>query len=127
MTESVKAAFVRENTNLAVIPGVLTSILQPLDVALNKPFKDGVRKFTASGRQKKPSEELIISWIAAAWNDIPAEMVESSFLKCGITNNLDGSEDDLVYENSEELIDDDSFFREMFESDSESDFEGFDI
>ena len=40
---------------------------------------------------------------------------------------LDGSEDDLVYENSEELIDDDSFVREMFESDSESDFEGFDI
>ena len=54
-------------------------------------------------------------------------MVESSFLKCGITNNLDGSEDDLVYEYSEELIDDDSFGREMFESDSESDFEGFDI
>ena len=139
VTESVKAAFVRENTNLAVISGGLTSILQPLDVALNKPFKDGVRKrwiewmadgiheFTASGRQKKPSEELIVSWIAAAWNDIPTEMVESSFLKCGITNNLDGSEDDLVYENNDELIDDDSFAREMFESDSESDFEGFDV
>ena len=54
-------------------------------------------------------------------------MVESSFLKCGITNSLDGSEDDLVYENSEELIDDDSFVREMFESDSESDFKGFDV
>lgn len=139
VTESVKAAFVRENTNLAVISGGLTSILQPLDVALNKPFKDGVRKrwmewmadgiheFTASGRQKKPSEELIVSWIAAAWNDIPTEMVESSFLKCGITNNLDGSEDDLVYENNDELIDDDSFAREMFESESESDFEGFDV
>ena len=70
----------RENT--AVILGRFTSILEPLDVALNKPFKDGVRKrwmewmvdgiheFTASGRQKKPSEELIDSWIAAAWNDI---------------------------------------------------------
>ena len=85
VTESVKAAFVRENTNLAVIPGGLTSILQPLDVALNKPFKDGVRKrwmewmadgiheFTASGRQKKPSEELIVSWIAAAWNELRFE------------------------------------------------------
>ena len=62
------------------------------------------------------------SVIAAAWNDIPAEMVGR-----GITNNLDGSEDDLVYENSEELINDDSFVREMFESDSESDFEGFDV
>ena len=88
---------------------------------------DGIHEFTASGRQKKPSEELTVSWIAAAWNDFPAEMVESSFLKCGITNNLDGSEDDLVYENSDELIDDDSFVREMFKSDSESDFEGFDV
>ena len=73
VTERVKTALTRENTNLAVIPGGLTSILQPLDVSLNKPFKDGVRKrwmewmaegiheFTASGRQKKPSKELILS------------------------------------------------------------------
>ena len=45
---------------------------------------------------------------------------------CAITNNLDGSEDDLVYENSEEPIDGESFVREIFVSDSESDFEGFD-
>ena len=32
------------DTNLAVIPGGLTSLLQPLDVSLNKPFKDNVRK-----------------------------------------------------------------------------------
>ena len=44
VTETVKRALTRENTNLAVIPGGLTSILQPLDVSLNKPFKDGVRK-----------------------------------------------------------------------------------
>ena len=59
-----------------------------------------------------------------AWNDIPTEMVESSFLKCIITN---GSEGDLVYQNSDELMDDDSFVREMFKSDFESDFKGFDI
>ena len=138
VTDRVKALFKRERTDLAVIPGGLTSILQPLDVSLNKPFKDGVRRqwmqwmaegiheFTATGRQKKASEELICSWISQAWNDIPAEMITSSFLKCGITNNLDGSEDDLVYNSaadSDEL--DDSFVRELFASDSESDFEGF--
>ena len=139
VTESVKTAFARENTDLGVIPGGLTSILQPLDVALNKPFNDGVRKrwmewmadgiheFTATGHQKKPSEELIVSWIAQAWNDIPVEMIESSFLKCGITNNLDGSEDDLVYQVNVETVDDDSFVRELFESESESEFEGLDI
>ena len=44
VTDPVKAAFKRENTDLAVIPGGLTSLLQPLDVSLNKPFKDRVRK-----------------------------------------------------------------------------------
>jgi len=44
MTDRVKRALECENMNLAVIPGGLTSILQPLDVSLNKPFKDGVRK-----------------------------------------------------------------------------------
>ena len=138
VTDRVKRALERENTNLTVIPGGLTSILQPLDVSLNKPFKDGVRKrwmangiheFTATGRQKKPSEELICSWIADAWLKISADMIESSFLKCGITNRLDGSEDRLVYETNDELVDDDTFVREMFMSDSESEseFEGFDV
>ena len=139
MTESVKAAIARENTNLAVFPGGLTSLLQPLDVSLNKPFKDNVRKrwmqwmahgihdFTAGGRQKKPSEELICSWISEAWHEIPREMIVGSFLKCGITNNLDGSENDLVYEPSEDSAAelDDSAISELFESDSESEFEGF--
>ena len=71
VTESVKAAIARENRNLAVITGGLNSLLQPPDVSLNKPFKenvmkrwmqwmaDGIHEFTAGGRQKKPSEELI--------------------------------------------------------------------
>ena len=53
--------------------------------------------------------------------------IESLFLKCGTTNHLDGSEDHLVYETNDELVDDDTFVREMFMSDSESEFEGFDV
>ena len=138
VTDTVKASFKRKNTELAVIPGGLTSLLQPFDVSLNKLFKDGVRKqwmqwmadgiheFTATGWQKKASEELICSWILQAWKAIPSEMIAASFLKCGITNNLDGSEDELVYnsiENTHEL--DDSSIENLFESDPESEFEGF--
>ena len=123
-TNSVKSLFKRENTDLAVIPGGLTSILELLDVSLNKPFKDGVRKwmqwmvdgiheFTATRQQNNPSEELICSWISQAWNAIPHKMVTASFLKCGITNNLAGTED------TEEL--DDSFIRELCQLDSQLD------
>ena len=139
VTESVKAAIARENTNLAVIPVGLTSLFQPLDVSLNKSFRDNVRRrwmqwiadriheFNAVGRQKKPSEEWICSWISEAWHRIPREMIVASFLKCGITNNLDGSEDDLAYEPSKDSAEeiDDSAISELFESDSESEFEGF--
>ena len=112
-------------------------MLQPLDVCLNKPFKDrvrqkwmaeGIHELTAGGRQKKPSEELVCRWIVEAWHDIPREMVANSFLKCGITNSLDGSEDDFIFDTSddESIVADDSLMIELFnDSESESDFEGF--
>ena len=58
---------------------------------------DGIHKFTDSGRQKKAMEELICLWILQVWKAIPSEMITASLLKCGITNNLDGSQDELVY------------------------------
>ena len=90
---------------------------------------DGIHEFIAGGRQKKPSEleELICLWILEACHEIPREMIVASFLKCSITKNLDCSEDDLVYEPSEDSVAelDDSAIRELFESDFESEFEGF--
>ena len=89
---------------------------------------DGIHEFTAGGRQKKPSEleELIWSWILEAWHEIPREKIVASFLKCSIMNDLDCSEDDLVYEPSEDSAAElDSAIRELFESDFELEFEGF--
>ena len=87
---------------------------------------DGIHEFTATGHQKKASEELICSWISQAWNAIPSEMIAASFLKCGITNNLDGSQDELIYNSTESIHElDDSSIENLCESDSESEFEGF--
>ena len=44
LMESVKADLQRCNFNVAVIPGGLTPVLQPLDKCLNKPFKDNIRQ-----------------------------------------------------------------------------------
>ncbi len=39
IVDSVKCHFNEKNTNIAVVPGGLTSRLQPLDVSVNKSFK----------------------------------------------------------------------------------------
>ena len=98
------------NTECVVIPGGMTSMLQPLDVSINKPFKDRMRakwqnwmlagqhSFTAGGRIRKVELDEICRWISDAWDDIPPEMVAKSFRKCCITNALDGTEDDEIWE-----------------------------
>ena len=44
LEDSVKTKFRDKGIDLAVIPGGLTSICQPLDVTINKPFKDNLCK-----------------------------------------------------------------------------------
>ena len=43
-TDKVKDVLKNLKISLAMIPGGLTSVLQPLDVVLNKPFKDRLKK-----------------------------------------------------------------------------------
>ena len=80
-------------------------MLQPLDVVLNKPFNDRMRpklmawmctddnKLTKGGNMKRPILSLVTTWVKEACEDIPAEMVKKSFLKTGISNSMDGTED----------------------------------
>ena len=86
---------------------------------------DGIHEFTTTGRQKKASEELICLWISQAWKAIPSEKIAASFLKCRITINTDGSQDELVYNSSEVTDELDSVIKNLFESDCDSEFEGF--
>ena len=65
----------RTKTDLAVIPGGLTSIVQPLDVCLDKPFKDliriewnkwlmeGEKTFTKGGNMRPAPFELLCEWV----------------------------------------------------------------
>lgn len=43
LADSVKKLLREPRTELIVIPGGMTSQLQPLDVCINKPFKDCIR------------------------------------------------------------------------------------
>ena len=118
LTDEVKADLNRWKIDVAVIPGGLTPVLQPLDRCLNKPFKDNVRREylawmisgpfddTPDGKKKAPSRNLVLHWVHEAWRKIPVEMVAKSFKTCGISNSLDGTEEDELYTEEVQEIDD---------------------
>ena len=110
----------------------------------------GEKSLTPGGALRRPTLAIVTEWVKHAWDLIPTEMVIKSFKKCGISNELDGSEDDILYE---ELVSEtaetteadieeayernidyydthkltDEQVRELFDSDNDSDeeFEGF--
>ncbi len=93
----------------------MTRILQPLDVSLNKPFKDLLREMyvqaciKAQKNIEKIKREVIIEWIKEAWcnkNSMNEEVIKKSFLVTGISNKEDGSEDDIFedYQKLNEFI-----------------------
>ena len=53
-------------------------------------------QLTKGGNRKRPSLSMVTTWVKEAWEDIPAEMVMKSFLKTGISNSMDGTEDDHI-------------------------------
>ena len=121
----------RRHVDVAVIPGGLTPVLQPLDKALNKPFKAHVRdkylswmvngpfEYSPAGKKKAPSKDQVLRWIHEAWQGIPPNMIQRSFKSCGISNSLDGTEDELVYQEPDDNTEYDEELENEFETDSE--------
>ena len=77
---------------------------------------------TPAGRVKRPSICNVCEWVKNSWQPVKSEALVKCFKKCGISNALDGSEDDILYEESDasrENNDEDDF------SGSDDDFVGF--
>jgi hypothetical protein len=74
VTPEIKT-IVNKYSKMGVIPGSLTKKLQPLDITVNKPFKDqlrakwenwmigGIHEYNKTGWMKRPSYKDIVAWI----------------------------------------------------------------
>ncbi|CAN0232833.1 unnamed protein product, partial [Pylaiella littoralis] len=91
------------NTLVVMLDGGLTPVCQPLDRNINKEFKRGFRarytiwirdNFGRSGEKvSAPSRGLLATWVKEVWEGISERTIRSCFKVCGLTLNLDGSED----------------------------------
>ena len=96
--------FSNENKFISFIPSGLYRYLQPLDVYLNKVFKNAIKEkyiqHCISNRTEniRVSRTNIIDWICSVWYSdeiISRELIYNSFRCMGIGNNLNGSEDHM--------------------------------
>ena len=95
------------NAEVVLIPGGCTSLAQPMNKCVNKPFKEAIRQswekwmrkprgLTKMGNLKQPTWPDVINWVSKAWREIRVGLLWKSFLVCGISNALNGSQDDHV-------------------------------
>ncbi|CAG8851885.1 9676_t:CDS:2, partial [Gigaspora margarita] len=87
MENQIKARLYSENTDLAVIPGSLTSIYQLLDVCINKPFKNKLRNYwhkwmandgnglAKGGNLRCANLNTVSYWVLNAWNAISSDII----------------------------------------------------
>ena len=98
------------NTEVTFVPGGCTSLVQPIDVAFNKPFKSVVDRlatahmqenldaYVTGGMTASRRRVLITRWVGQAWEEVCTnkDMIIRSFLKCGISVAVDGSQDSQI-------------------------------
>jgi hypothetical protein len=58
---------------------------------------------TPTGKIKKPSIALLCQWIKTSWQRICPEVIVKGFKKCCISNAMDGRQDDILWEDEEEV------------------------
>ena len=108
MTESVTSRLKHHaKTDVSLIPRGLTKNLQLTNISWNKAFKAGYRdlynwiataekSYTPAGNMRAPDKLVCLQWVKA-WKSVTTDVKVKSFRTCGITVNVDGSEDNETH------------------------------
>jgi hypothetical protein len=97
LTDNMKNQLRKMKTELVILGG-MTSVLQQMDVTINKPFKDRLmqqyltwitdpaHKLTETGKIKCAAPSEVAQWVSAVWKVVPYSINVRSFKKCCISN-----------------------------------------
>ena len=115
ISEEIKSLYLSNNKRLLFIPPGLTSLLQQLDLSINKLFKEGIKNKYAEYLIKNKdtsnifNREDIIKWISDVWYSdkiISKISIINTFKACCISNNIHKNDDnfDTILIRAKELM-----------------------
>ena len=121
--------------DISILPGGTTSIMKPLDISINKKFKNYIREkyinhcFKNNVTFSKVNKNDI-NWICETWYNetiITKNVIISSFKVCRLSNKTDGSEDklikyfDFLKNKIDDINDEEEYLKEYVENKFEDD------
>ena len=61
-------------------------------------MSEAIKDYTPSGKIKRPSYSLVANWVKKGWEDIDVNIIKRSFKCCGVSNAINGTEDELIFD-----------------------------
>jgi len=60
-------------------------------------MNEEIKDYTSSGKIKRPSYSLVANWVKKSWDAVDSNMIKRSFKCCGVSNAINGEEDNLIF------------------------------